>query len=303
MLNLIREIVDKAAQKLGLNKVPQNVGPGRPRNSPDDEAKVVLMAQYFCLSNRVGQGYLLLFKEKLHLKNSFSYKTVERTYGDVLVRRILEEVFRLTHEPVRELGHTFGPDGIGLSTSNKQNYENDRRGGDTHKGYEKMIVMVGCTYKLFSAFQFADSATDNESPYFESLLAQTTQNYTRIDLVSADSAYLSRRNCSLAMRVGAVSRIYPKEGVTMRQGGSVAWRKMFMDLLVDPQKWLSEYHVRSNAETAFSSLKRDCPVPLRKKIPLRKRQEAFTRACNYNLKRLCYLNYIEGIKATETWTD
>ena len=303
MLNLIREIVDQAAQKLGLNEAPQNVGPGRPRNSPDDEAKVVLMAQYFCLSNRVGQGYLLLFKEKLHLKNSFSYKTVERAYGDALVRRILEEVFRLTHEPVRELEHTFGPDGTGLSTSNKQNYENDRRGGDTHKGYEKMIVMVGCTYKLFSAFEFAQSAFDHESPYFESLLTQTKQNYSRIDLVGADSAYLSRHNCSLVKDVGAVARLYPKEGVMMRQDGSVAWRRMLLDLLHDPQKWLSEYHVRSNAETAFSTLKRDYPIPVRKKLPERKEQEVFSRVCNYNIKRLCYLNYLKQIKPMDTWIN
>jgi len=303
MLLLIRDIVDKAKRNLGLDEAPDNVGPGRPKNSASDEAKVILMQQYFCVSNRVAAGYALLFKEKLHLDKVFSYKTIERAYQDLQVTQILQQIFTLTQEPVCEREHAFGPDGTGLSTSMKQNYETDRQSGKVHKGYEKMIVMVGCKYKLLSAFQFAQSPTDNESPYFEPLLAQTAEVYRQIDFVPADSAYMSRRNCNLVAGVGALPRFYPRKGVTLCQKGSVSWRKMLMDLLCDPQKWLEEYHVRSNAETAFSTLKRDCPVPLRKKIPLRKKQEAFTRACNYNLKRLCYLYYLEGIDTTEAWGD
>ncbi|MCL2135716.1 MAG: hypothetical protein FWH37_09285 [Candidatus Bathyarchaeota archaeon] len=48
------------------------------------------MAQYFGLSNRVAQGYMILFKEKLCLTSLFSYKTIERAYGDIEVRQILE---------------------------------------------------------------------------------------------------------------------------------------------------------------------------------------------------------------------
>lgn len=267
VLLLIRDIVDKAQRNLGLDQAPDNVGPGRPKNSASDEAKVILMQQYFCISNRVAAGYALLFKEKLHLSKVFSYKTIERAYSDPEVTQVLTEVFRLTQKPVSEKEHTFGPDGTGLSTSMKQNYENDRQSGKVHKGYEKLLVMVGCTYKLFSAFQFAASPVDNESPYFEPLLAQTAQCYSQIDFVSADSAYLSRHNCNVVGALGAVARIYPKQGVTMRQFGSFAWRKMLLDLLGDPQKWLSEYHVRSNAETAFSTLKRNCPVSAAKENP------------------------------------
>lgn len=110
------------------------------------------MQQYFGVANRPAAGYALLFKEKLHLQKSFSYKTIERAYEDSDVALVLEEVFRLTHQPLREKEHVFGPDGTGLPTSMKQNYENDRQTGKVHKGYEKMMVMVGCTYKLFSAF-------------------------------------------------------------------------------------------------------------------------------------------------------
>jgi len=259
------------------------------------------MAQYFGLSNRAAQGYMLLFKEKLALTTAYSYKTIERAYNDMETRQILEEVFELTHVPVQDLEHEFGPDATGLSTSSKQNYENDRAKDQTGKGYEKIVVMVGLKYKLISSFKFARKSVDHESPYFEVLLGETARRYGRVDLVAGDSAYLSRVNCDLVASMGGVARFYPKKGSTLCQKGSKMWRKMFEDLTVDPQKWLEEYHRRSNVEGCFSTLKRDSPLPLRKKLGERKQQEAFTRACNLNIKRLCYLNYLENINARESW--
>jgi transposase len=301
MLLLIRDIVNQAANNLNLPNPTEPKGPGRPRHNPADGAKMVLMAQYFDLSNRAAQGYMLLFKEKLNLTTTYSYKTIERAYSDMETRQILEEVFELTNVPVQDLEHEFGPDGTGLSTSSRQNYKVDRAKDQTSMGYEKIVVMTGLKYKLISSFKYAGNPTDHESPYFESLLSETAKRYSRVDLVCGDCAFLSRRNCDLVAGVGGVARFYPKKGSTLRQKGSVAWRKMFEDLIAIPQKRLEDYHKRSNVEGCFSTLKRDNPLPLRKKLDDRKQQEAFTRACNLNIKRLCYLNYLENINVKETW--
>jgi transposase len=253
--------VEQTACNLDLPKILKSREPGRPKHKPTNGAKVVLMAQYFGLSNRAAQGYMLLFKEKLRLTTIFSYKTIERAYSDAEIRQILEEVFELTNRPVKDLEHWFGPDGTGLSTSCKQNYENDRSKNQTHKRYEKVVIIVGLKYKLISAFKFADKPTDHESPYFESLLTETAKRYKQIDLVSGDSAFLSRRNCSLVASIGAVSRFYPKKGCSLCQKGSRAWRVMLEELTANPQKWLEDYHKRSNTEGCFSTLKRDTLCP------------------------------------------
>jgi len=80
---------------------------------------MVLMAQYFGLSNRVAQGYMILFKEKIGLTTTYSYKTIERAYSDMETRQILEEVFELTNVPVQDLEHEFGSDATGLSILSK----------------------------------------------------------------------------------------------------------------------------------------------------------------------------------------
>lgn len=300
MLLLIRDSVDEAALRLGLDEVLKK-GPGRPQNPPSDLAKAVLMQQYFCVSNRTAEGLVKLFMEKMGIRNSFSYKTIERAYEDPLVVLILQEIFRLTQEPVKEKEHVFGPDGTGLPTSMKQNWEDDRKKNHKGKGYEKMIAMVGCTYKLFSSLVITENPEDHESPYFEPLLAETAALYERIDLVPADSAYLSRRNCDLVASVGAMPRFYPKQNITLKRKGSKKWAEMLLGFIGDPQGWLRDYHTRSICETAYSTFKRDFPIPLRRRIRLRRKLEAFARACDYNLKRLCYLKYLEEIQVREEW--
>ncbi|MDR2700201.1 MAG: hypothetical protein LBC12_05265 [Nitrososphaerota archaeon] len=91
MLLLIRDIVEQAACNLDLPKAFEHKTLGRPKHNPADGAKGVLVAQYFGISNRATQGYMILFKEKLCLTSLFSYKTIERVYGDVQVRQILED--------------------------------------------------------------------------------------------------------------------------------------------------------------------------------------------------------------------
>jgi hypothetical protein len=115
MLLLIRESVDEAALRLGIEEIPQK-GPGRPPNPPSDLAKAVLMQQYFCVSNRTAEGLVKLFMEKMGIRNIFSYKTIERAYEDPLVVLILQEIFKLTQEPVKKKEHVFSPDGTGLPT-------------------------------------------------------------------------------------------------------------------------------------------------------------------------------------------
>ncbi len=53
MLLLIKDAVDEAALRQGIEDMLRKKGPGRPPNHPADLEKAVLMQQYFCVSNRV----------------------------------------------------------------------------------------------------------------------------------------------------------------------------------------------------------------------------------------------------------
>ncbi|MDP2846176.1 MAG: hypothetical protein Q8N79_08935, partial [Candidatus Methanoperedens sp.] len=316
MLLIIADYVDESVKRLKIEKNSEK-GPGRPSYPPDDIAKAILMQQYLGMANRSTEGLVILFKEKVRLSTTFSYKTIERSYENPFVTLILNEVFKMTQEPISDKEHTFGIDGTCLPASIKQNWETDKpkkpvekenktkedtknvesnkEVKEKSKGYQKMITFVGTTYKMITAVTFPENPDANESPYFIPMLRLTHENYRDIELVAGDAAYISRINCSAVAGLGAIPRIYPKQGLTLKMKGSSAWTKMLLTLIDDPQMWLEEYHSRSICETVNSTFKRDFPAPLRKKLGDRKKQEAFTRVCDYDLKRLCYLKYLENI--------
>ena len=124
--------------------------------------------------NRVAEGQICLFDRKLGSNQHFSYK-VEMGYDKKSVDRILDIIFQLTNEPVREL-EKFSVDGSGSPTSVKQNYAEDRQSqrqkdrsktktksepksddnwlasSDPKHDYVCKVAAIGTKYKLFAGW-------------------------------------------------------------------------------------------------------------------------------------------------------
>lgn len=98
MLVYIRDVVDRAVLELHIDEWYEcELGkPGQPMVFPGDLVKAILLQQYFQVSNRVSQGLVMLFQEKMDISESFSYKSIERAYGNVVVQKILHHIFSIT---------------------------------------------------------------------------------------------------------------------------------------------------------------------------------------------------------------
>jgi transposase len=302
MLRAIKNMVDLACMRLSIAVKPPCRG--RPPIYPGDKAKAILMQQYFGTSNRVTEGFMILFKEKLGIEE-FSYKTVERAYDDLDVRRILCEVSQITQEPVSDKEHIFSSDGTGLPTSIKQNYEREKREKRKEKennhekkkkkcihGFEQAIITAGIQYKMIASFIITENPYAAEGPYLEEALSTVQENYSHIRMMLGDAAYLSRKNTSVVAAAGAIPRFYPKKNVTLRAKGSPAWKKMLYQFIKDPQSWLRQYHQRSISESVNSAFMRMFEKKLTRRIRSRRITESIARACDYNIKRCSYLRYL-----------
>lgn len=292
-LMLIRNMTDEAATRIH-SIIDAEGREGRPPKDAADKAKAILIQQYFMATDMFCSSLVWFLREKLEIKERLTPKDIERAYDDPDVTTILMEVFRMTSEPIADKETKFSIDGTGMPTSIKQNYETEK--GDVAKKavYDMLIGMVGVNTKLFTAFEIAGAGS--ESPYMIPLLERTLDIYDRIDQVVGDAAYLSRENCSFIEGIGAVPYIFPKEGITLKQRKSAAWRNMLLALIDDPQTWLREYHKRSISESIFSVWKRKFLRPLARENESRRKVEAFARVVSYNIRRLPYLHYLQGLE-------
>jgi len=302
VLDSIRVGVDQVCVDLGpyMGRVR---GRGRPRKrSAGDLAKALLLQQYLEDSNRRLVGSLRLFSEKLGLVDVPGYKDVERAYGDPDVSVVLLGFFDLTVGVVRDV-RDFAIDGTGLSTSIKDNWESylypgqGRRGGKRrYSVFEKLVCVVGERYGLVSAFRVLDSMHGHESPYLRPLVEEVAERHGGLGLVCGDAAYISRENCRAIAGLGGVPRLYPKKNTSLNSQGCKEYQDMLLSFIYDPQAWLEEYHRRYVCESTFSSLKRRCLQPLRRKLGSRRRQEVLARIIIYNLIRISYAKWTQGLK-------
>lgn len=284
---------------------------GRPSIPPDDIAKTLLVQSYLGHANRPAEGLAYLFSERLNLKTNFSYKTIERGYDRRSVNEILNAVFTITNKCVSGLEKIFSVDGSGTPTSIKQNYARDRemqrkkqpkegndafpRSAFTSKhDYVYKEAMIGVKYKLIAGWVSTTDHTIGETTLFPRVFGQAINNHPDMNMILGDGIFGVRWICKLVGKHNVSPRFLPRRNVRFKAKGVREWTEMLLSLFINPQEWLEDYHLRSNSEAVFSMLDRDNPHPLRKRLDRRRETEDYLRAIVHNIKRLCYLRYLDN---------
>jgi transposase len=299
VLEGIREFVDAASRRLPAR--PKRMG--RPPYPASDVAKALLMQSYFGVSDRVAEGLVRLFREKLGITSSFSYKTIERGYDPGPATELLAEAFRLTNEAGNAHEDTVSFDGSGHPTSSKVNYESireeQRREGSTstwpsrRTDFMYSVSAVGVHTKMVAGFRTTDDHSAGELSMFPSVISQAHANCPSMKVVLGDSIYANRKACELISLYGAKPYLFPKRNTTFMSHGVRSWSEMLYGFVREPQKWLEVYHDRSISETSNSMDKVRFPFRIRRRIPARKCIASSLRFCVHNVRRYAYMNYVQ----------
>jgi len=323
-LNNIRDLVNLADKRIKERTPPRKRGPGRPPTDPVDIAKTLLLQTYLESSNRLAEGFLLLFQEKLGISSSFSYKTIERGYDRDRVNEILDEIIVITNESVEGKEATFSFDGTGFSASNKENYADKRQKQNSNKGNKKAkstssvggggaddifptsnsgakmgfsyaVMGVGVQSKLISGMSISPDHSIGETTMFPEAFGQTLDCHPNLNGVLGDGIYGCRWITDLVSGNHATPHFLPRSNVTFKSKGALGWYDMLYSLWKDPHGWLEEYHMRSISETVNSMVKCRFGAPLRKRLESRKETETRLKLVGHNIRRVGYLEIMGDV--------
>lgn len=307
MLELIKLLVDTAERRVEPDFGPDSKG-RPPIARPADVAKVMLMQSYFQTANRPAEGLMILFSDRLGLSTEFSYKTLERGYDDEQVRKILEEVFRLTNEPVKMLETMSSVDGSGYPTSHKTNYSNDREEQRSKKSgsnkfasnkkhdYVYNSAVIGTTYEIYSAWVPSTDHSVGELSLFPETFEMCLQNAPETKIFLGDGLYAVRNIVQAIANANMTPITLPRRDTVFKKKGYMAWIKLLEKIVDDPQAFLRTFHNRSISETGYSTDKRKNTRPILKRLGKRKETESFLRAINHNIKQLNYLQHTKDLE-------
>jgi len=320
----IRDVVEEADRRIQERKLPQIRGAGRPPTEPADIVKILLLQAYTYTPNRVAEGLLLLFKEKLGIFKHFSYKTIERGYDKEAVDDILDEVVLITNECVKDKEKTGSFDGKGFTASKKENYAARRqkqsskkkrntktssnngpkdtfpKSASSNRAFTYSVLGIGVRYKLISGMVISPNYSIGETSMFPVVFQQTHAAYPNMERALGDGIYGCRKAVDTVFNSGVLPFFLPRSNVTLKSRGCAGWHPMLLPLADDPQSWLEDYHMRSISETVNSMIECRFGGPLRKLKDGRKVRETKLKLVGHDVRRIGYLRIIEGI--IPTWS-
>src|SRR3989344_3309438 len=130
---------------------------------------------------------------------------------------------------------------------------------------------------------------------FEFLMSKDRRFFTRVKEVKGnslrlDAGFVDKELIRKIGELGMKSFIFPKKNLNLN--GNIYWKEMFLELLLETQKWLCERHERSHCESFHSSFKRKNRI-LMKINPLSKLIQLTARIIIHNLRKQNYYSKLK----------
>ena len=157
----------------------------------------------------------------------------------------------------------------------------------------KIHICTGVKTNVVTAVEVTDSHA-GDSPYFPPLVKTTSQNFA-MRQVSADSAYLSGGNMQAVVDAQAMPYIAFKASSTGQYGGDL-FKKMFHFYSYNSERFMQNYHKRSNVESTFHMIKAKFGDSLRSKTERAQINEALCKILCHNICCLIQSMYELNLK-------
>jgi hypothetical protein len=294
-----------------LNQLCQGVGSpaqdnGRPRYDLEDMIFTMAFKVYSTISGRRFMTDLRDAHGKGYLSALPSYNTMFRYFESEMLTPYLQMLIEESALPLAAIEQDFAVDSSGLSTGVYIRWNDAKWGNKTRdmfgdgKGYTigkkdwlKIHITTGVKTNVVTAVEVTD-AHAGDSPYFKPLVEATAQNFT-MRKVSADGAYLSSNNFKTVVDNHAMPYI-PFHSNSTGKGGSELFKKMFHFYAYNQERFLQNYHKRSNVESTFHMIKSKFGNTLRSKTRTAQINEALCKVLCHNICCLIQSMFELGLK-------
>jgi transposase len=285
---LLRSLCD------GIVSAPQT-GRGRPRIPLSDAVYGLTMKVYTTASGRRATTDIEACSEAGYMKKAPRYNTLFDYMDKPELTDLLTVLVEESAAPLACVESTFAADATGFGTTTYHRWFDHKYGREKKvQGWVKCHAMIGTTTNVITSIRVTNSNA-HDAPELPALVSSTAERFKMAD-VSADKAYLSHSNLAAIEKVGAVPYIPFK--TNSQSEGSAAWRRMWGLFMYRQPEFTAHYHLRSNAESTFSAMKRKFGPSVRSKNPTAQVNEVLCKALCFNLSMLVHAMFELGIAPT-----
>ena len=209
---------------------------------------------------------------------------------------LLLDLVTVTSRPLRDVEHVFAIDGTGWATRWYDRWLDHRLASEADRQqWVKLHLVVGTKTNVVARAAISPGH-HHDNPYFRGLITETAK-YFDIETVVADLGYSSHANHALGGELGFNVRIPFKSNTrSPSDDENSEWDKNLRFFLDHYEKFLAEYHQRSNGESTNGALKVTQPQKLRTKSFDAQMNEGLAKLLAYNLRVLAREVRMRGIE-------
>jgi transposase len=275
----------------GIEEPPQKMG--RPRLPMADMVFSAAFKVYSTVSGRRFSCDLKDAHEKGYISRLPHYNTVFDYFELPAMTPILYDLITQSSLPLKEIETDFAVDSTGISTRRFDNWFSAKYGKDHIKHeWRKLHLMCGVKTNIVTSVEVS-GAYDHDSPFLPELLATTAKSF-KIEEVSADKGYSSRKNLT-AIRMAGAQPFIPfmahakadYNWVSKCDDRRTIWTKMFHFYSYCRDQFLVHYHKRSNVESTFMAIKTKFGDAVRSKTRVAQENEILCKVLCHNI---CVVN-------------
>lgn len=265
----------------GISEPSQTTG--RPRLPLEDMLFAVVFKVYSTFSGRRFTTDLNDAKEKGFISETPHFNSVLRYFDKEMLTPYLQMMIEESSLPLTALEEDFAIDASGLSSSqgftwHYAKYDEPRL--MAKKNWVKIHICTGVLTNIVTAVKVTSQSV-NDHGQFRELLENTGERF-QMRSVSADKAYLSNHNLNVAAMNDVVPFIAFKQNSMPGKSNSV-WNKLYYFYSMHQEKFLAEYHKRSNVETTFHMIKSKFSGNVRAKNRTSQTNEALCKILAHNI--------------------
>lgn len=288
------ELFDELLYHLvSMIETPKQDKPGRPRMELQDKLFCCIMKTYSQLSSRRAKCLYEQALQRQQIKHSPHFNMVSKTLNKKYLNALLQELIRISAQPVASIESNFAIDSSGFRCSTHGEYCKKAHGTVRMQNWLKVHICTGVNTNIVT-----DVIITNEhradSPQFKKLIKNTARNFGIHD-VSADMAYCSRANYQLIEDLGGEAFIPFRKNTTPQPKGSKIWRKTFFYFQFHKEEFMKRYHKRSNVESTFAAIKKKFGESIKSKNRIAQENEMLCKIIAYNITALIQVMFEFGI--------
>jgi len=274
-LEFLRSLVDSV-------DIPIKKERGRNPLDPKDMLFSLCLATYNGKSSRRATSELELAKDLGFIFKKPHFNTLLNYFQKDELNHILKKIITISSLPLKVIERDFTVDASGFSTTEFGRWFDHKWGKDKVKRkWIKAHVMSGVKTNIITSVEVTEGHV-SDTRMFEPLVDRTAENFYVAE-VSADKAYLSRKNLEKVASYNAVPFIPFKKSSKGNSRGSYIWSKMYEYFWLKEEEFMEHYHKRSNSETVFAMMKRKFSPKLRTKNLTSQTNELLCMAICHNI--------------------